>query len=230
MLLNANVAFLAIQSVDEGSEKLQRIPAQLASYFSVSAVMGSIIIGLLLMRQHRSKAKETSSEAVRQFTFSGTPVLTLALVAIHEQAEAQYARRGDSCHCVQLALRIAHVGVRPSYLVINSNTDAADSVVAFLAAFTLMCLYHSNLIVRLIVGVSWFAIASLVFWCILISWELIKNEQRWYMLLVPSSLRKGWAPIVAALKGSAGSHIGRPSVDSKDTDDTMVGLKDVQQV
>lgn len=49
VLLNANVAFLAIQSVDEA----ERSNAQRASYFSVLTSMGAIILGLLLTRQHQ---------------------------------------------------------------------------------------------------------------------------------------------------------------------------------
>ncbi|KAF9467883.1 hypothetical protein BDZ94DRAFT_1247985 [Collybia nuda] len=49
VLLNANVAFLAIQSVDQA----ERTYAQRASYFSVLASVGSIILGLLLTRQHQ---------------------------------------------------------------------------------------------------------------------------------------------------------------------------------
>ncbi|SJK98588.1 uncharacterized protein ARMOST_01856 [Armillaria ostoyae] len=53
VLLNANVAFLAIQSVDDSSAKEGRSPAQISSYISVIASIGSIILGLLLIRQNR---------------------------------------------------------------------------------------------------------------------------------------------------------------------------------
>jgi chaperone required for assembly of F1-ATPase len=61
VLLNANVAFLAIPSVDESPEAS---PAQIASLLSIVSSVGSIILGLLLVRQHRTKAKEEASEAV----------------------------------------------------------------------------------------------------------------------------------------------------------------------
>lgn len=67
VLLNANVAFLAIQSVDEASSSPSRSAAQITSYLSVITSIGSIILGLLLVRQNRSKAKETSRDAVRLF-------------------------------------------------------------------------------------------------------------------------------------------------------------------
>lgn len=60
VLLNANVAFLAVPSVDPGSRN--RTPAQLASYLSIITSIGSIVIGLLLLRQHRTKPIESSEE------------------------------------------------------------------------------------------------------------------------------------------------------------------------
>jgi hypothetical protein len=56
VVLNANVAFLAIQSVDNnGAQNLNRSPAQISSYLSTLTSIGSIIIGLLLVKQNRAK-------------------------------------------------------------------------------------------------------------------------------------------------------------------------------
>jgi len=76
-LLNANVAFLAIQSVDEG---LGRRVDQVASYISVTMSVGSIILGLLLVRQNRTETRETANELVRiLFThFPSAPLTELA--------------------------------------------------------------------------------------------------------------------------------------------------------
>ena len=52
MILNANLAFLAIQSVDVNTNPY-RSPAQISSYLSVTANIGSIVLGLFLMRQNR---------------------------------------------------------------------------------------------------------------------------------------------------------------------------------
>lgn len=59
-MLNANVAFLAIPSVDPGPGT--RTSAQLASYFSIVTSIGSVVTGLLLLRQHRTKPQESSEE------------------------------------------------------------------------------------------------------------------------------------------------------------------------
>lgn len=63
VVLNANVAFLAIQSVDV-DQNPYRSPAQISSYLSVVANIGSIILGLLLMRQNRTKNRDTADEVV----------------------------------------------------------------------------------------------------------------------------------------------------------------------
>ena len=62
-MLNANVAFLSIQSVDVNYGPY-RSPAQISSYCSIANSIGSIILGLILVRQSRTKPKETASEAV----------------------------------------------------------------------------------------------------------------------------------------------------------------------
>ncbi|RXW24344.1 hypothetical protein EST38_g1543 [Candolleomyces aberdarensis] len=53
VLLNSNVAFLAIQSVDAQGHHKRQSDSQRASYLSVITSLGSIIFGLLMLRQHR---------------------------------------------------------------------------------------------------------------------------------------------------------------------------------
>jgi hypothetical protein len=50
VLLNANVGFLAINSVDAGG----RSPIQVASYMSLVSSLGSMILGLLLVSHNRT--------------------------------------------------------------------------------------------------------------------------------------------------------------------------------
>lgn len=64
VLLNANVAFLAIQSIDKTQKWEHRSSAQIASYASTVFSVGSIILGLLLDRQNRTKGRETALDAV----------------------------------------------------------------------------------------------------------------------------------------------------------------------
>lgn len=83
ILLNVNVAFLAIQSVDDTSTKEGRSPAQISSYVSIVASIGSIILGLLLTRQNRWTAEDSSTEAwqyLRSRKHSYTGLETLAIM------------------------------------------------------------------------------------------------------------------------------------------------------
>ncbi|SJK99661.1 uncharacterized protein ARMOST_02969 [Armillaria ostoyae] len=57
VLLNANIAFLAIQSIDDSSVDKGRSPAQIASYVSTIMSVGSIILGLLLLQKYRHKSR-----------------------------------------------------------------------------------------------------------------------------------------------------------------------------
>ncbi|KAF8155641.1 hypothetical protein B0H34DRAFT_808691 [Crassisporium funariophilum] len=81
VLLNANVAFLAIQSVDIDHNPY-RSPAQISSYLSVIASIGSIILGLLLVRQNRTKNRDTASDAERFMRKRSHPLLGLETLAI----------------------------------------------------------------------------------------------------------------------------------------------------
>jgi len=64
VLLNANVAFLSIQSVDnDGTMVVHRSAAQISCYVSMVTSLGSIILALLLVRQNRSKSRQSIEEA-----------------------------------------------------------------------------------------------------------------------------------------------------------------------
>ncbi|KAL0573615.1 hypothetical protein V5O48_008345 [Marasmius crinis-equi] len=63
VLLNANVAFLAIQSVDEATAEPHRSPAQILSFLSVVSSIGSVIIGLMLTRKNKVNHKEGAQDA-----------------------------------------------------------------------------------------------------------------------------------------------------------------------
>jgi hypothetical protein len=68
VLLNANVAFLSIQTVDNsGVASRTRSAAQIASYVSTIASLGSVILALLLVRQYRTKGIVDATHVVRQY-------------------------------------------------------------------------------------------------------------------------------------------------------------------
>ncbi|KAI0078375.1 hypothetical protein K474DRAFT_1660618 [Panus rudis PR-1116 ss-1] len=80
VILNANGAFLAIPSVDTGPD--QRTAAQVASYISIVASVGSILAGLLLVRQYRVKPKDTVEEAAAYLHAKDHPRLGVETLAI----------------------------------------------------------------------------------------------------------------------------------------------------
>lgn len=59
VLLNANVGFLAINSVDRGG----RDATQMASYMSLVTSLGSIVLGLLFVSHGRTSGQDTAMEA-----------------------------------------------------------------------------------------------------------------------------------------------------------------------
>ncbi|KAF4619588.1 hypothetical protein D9613_004778 [Agrocybe pediades] len=85
VVLNANVAFLAIQSVDNNnSGDPHRLPAQVLSYLSIVASVGSILLGLLLGREHKIKASDSDYEiqymVLRRHRVSGLGMEVLAIL------------------------------------------------------------------------------------------------------------------------------------------------------
>ncbi|KAJ7266926.1 hypothetical protein B0H12DRAFT_1320913 [Mycena haematopus] len=83
VVLNANVAFLSIQSVDQGGNLVSaRSPAQISSYVSILASIASTIIGLLLVKHHRNRDRD-SAAAAATFIFNRThPTLGLETLAV----------------------------------------------------------------------------------------------------------------------------------------------------
>ncbi|KAF9225209.1 hypothetical protein BS17DRAFT_584588 [Gyrodon lividus] len=60
VILNANVAFLAIPGVSANGAPTG---PQICSYISVAASVGAVITGLILMRQNRTKHRDTAGDA-----------------------------------------------------------------------------------------------------------------------------------------------------------------------
>ena len=64
VVLNANMAFLSIQSVDQGGDVVaQRSPAQIASYVSILGSIASTFVGLWLIKNHRKREDDTNAAA-----------------------------------------------------------------------------------------------------------------------------------------------------------------------
>jgi len=128
-MLNANVAFMSIPSIVNNNnngpsntpspEIVQTTPAQLASCLSVMASIGSIILGLLLIRENRSKGREgreEAAEAVRPVCVSRsaralTTVVTVFAGKLPLEQDAPEIRPTAPRDRIQSTLCAAHVVV-----------------------------------------------------------------------------------------------------------------------
>jgi len=76
VLLNANVAFL------QTPRATSLETAVIASYFSISTSVGSIVLGLLLVRQNQTKDRETATDVINFLVNRAHPLLGLETLAI----------------------------------------------------------------------------------------------------------------------------------------------------
>lgn len=74
-MLSVNVGFLAIPGIvptNNNNTTLPPNPSQIISYLSLIASVGSIVVGLLLVRHHRTKQEEDPNGAVSQIGYTYT--------------------------------------------------------------------------------------------------------------------------------------------------------------
>jgi hypothetical protein len=65
LLLNANITFLSIPSIDDSDDdKMMHSVARIAIYISIAGSFGAIALGLLHLRQYRTKVRDSAGEAV----------------------------------------------------------------------------------------------------------------------------------------------------------------------
>ncbi|KAK0470202.1 uncharacterized protein EV420DRAFT_95845 [Desarmillaria tabescens] len=165
VLLNANIAFLAIQSIDESSVNKGRSPAQIASYVSTIMSISSVTMGLLLLQKNRHKSRVYNCTS---WDFLGIQDTDLG------------RRLGLETLAIMYSL--------PWALLMWA-------MIFFLAAFCLMCFTASSLSVRMIVGSALLAIGILLFWYLTISrkrYEL-RWYVRAHVHLVDAWYRLCWA-------------------------------------
>lgn len=124
VLLNANVAFLEIPYVGETPIAGA---SQLISYLSIVASVGTIVIGLMLIRQNRKSAQREVPEEVVCFILcplvNDIPDMLFLLGCTSRPDEVAEIRDGTTCSSIQCSLRIAHVGVRVYHIHRMPITD-----------------------------------------------------------------------------------------------------------
>ncbi|KAL4258132.1 hypothetical protein AB1N83_010699 [Pleurotus pulmonarius] len=75
VLLNANIALLTIQSVDGSGTSATRSPIQIFCYVSMAMSTGSIILGLLLVRQTRTKTPKSIAASMLEHSIHNRAIL-----------------------------------------------------------------------------------------------------------------------------------------------------------
>ncbi|OCH87222.1 hypothetical protein OBBRIDRAFT_796401 [Obba rivulosa] len=130
VLLTASVGFLAIPSVDSGDPNVPRNAAQITSYLSVIFSMGSIIISLLLTRQHRLKTRDSAQEVVTFLTNRKHPTLGLETLAI--MYSLPYAMLMWSAVAFLIAFSF-------ECFLSHDNASTVPTAVAFVAVVSLIC-------------------------------------------------------------------------------------------
>lgn len=150
ILLNANVAFLAIPGVinqsDSNSSTSQTLAATV-SYVSTTMSIGSIILGLLLVRQHRTRIRpDDPFEAAIFLQNRDHPKLGLEPLAI--------------IYSIPYALLMW-------------------AMVTFLTALLILCFRATELWTRIPVGLASLAITTLVIAFISSAWETQERTNRW---------------------------------------------------
>ena len=84
------MAFLALPSVDPGNRT--RSPTQVASYLSIITSIGSIVVGLLLLRRHKTKLSNVVEEVVSPFVrFRAVIPLLTAIGAFYDRTSVSEA-------------------------------------------------------------------------------------------------------------------------------------------
>ncbi|KDQ58441.1 hypothetical protein JAAARDRAFT_78181 [Jaapia argillacea MUCL 33604] len=166
IVLIINVSFLAIQSVDR--DGAYRSPAQMASYFSTIASIGSIILGLLLVRKHRFISREDAAVG-EQYLMSKLD-----------------GNRGLETLSIMYSL--------PYALLMWAMTLF---VLAFsFATFELDVTFHStNYVLRLLLGLAWATILALLTWFILTNWD--GNGKNTWLSFVRWDIPQTWKSMLS---------------------------------
>ncbi|PPQ83926.1 hypothetical protein CVT25_000671 [Psilocybe cyanescens] len=142
VMLNANVAFLAIQSVDN-NDSPQRSAAQICSYVSMFASIGSIVLGLHLSRKNKTNDLDNMIYNVNE-------------VQRYMESRSYPRFGGPDALAILYSL--------PYALLIWG-------MVSFFLAVALICFIHSDTFTRTIVGFCVASSIILIFWCIQTNWD-----------------------------------------------------------
>ncbi|KZP26957.1 hypothetical protein FIBSPDRAFT_948929 [Athelia psychrophila] len=152
VLLNANLAFLSIQSVDDGRIAVpDRSAAQIVSYISIVTGLGSALLSLLLTRENRSKGRE-SADTVANFL-------------------------GNTTHKARGLEHLAILYALPYALLMWSSVHIPPSSLPR-TAFSLDCFVRASVATRVPVGSVLVLCITLVIWCVITAWLCEADRMR----------------------------------------------------
>ncbi|OSX61051.1 hypothetical protein POSPLADRAFT_1047329 [Postia placenta MAD-698-R-SB12] len=134
VLLNANISFMTINDVDPGSGP--RTAAQIASFVSTIASIGSTVIGLLLIRQYRLKPKDTAQDALNYLASRRHPTLGLETLAIMYSLPYALLMWGMVTFLIAFAFECFETADKPSIIVSGVSWGLVGILIAW-------CIYTS---------------------------------------------------------------------------------------
>ncbi|KAJ3788474.1 hypothetical protein GGU10DRAFT_306920 [Lentinula aff. detonsa] len=242
VLLNANVAFLAIQSIDDSSDSPGRSPEQIASFLSIVASFGSIILGLVLARKHRAKAKDTAEDAAKFLNSWERNRLGIASLAILYSVPYALLLWGVLCFLVAFSF-MCYID---SDILIRSLMSSAWFVVAVLVLWCVTALaswdhrsndqesfwsYVHELLSYLLFGLWWSIDGA--FTMIANSWRLLNARQTTVQAARQQPIELQNTNTRKSSVGTAVGELWRRSslfnkADRKGTDDTQVTAVETQ--
>ena len=228
-MLAVNVSFLAIPGVvlsnltgtDITSAKDVDIftsASQIASSLSTEVSIGSIVIGLLLVRHNRSKQTEDPAGAV-----SGQSHFTCAKVTLG-QADYLYKKsdRVFGLEPMAIIFSLPWALLMWSYVISClpsshlSYPFSVDRIVIFFVALLLFCFSISNASTRIFVATMSVLMFTLIGWCIRAAWEFTEDEYVWQNSL--AVLRRTRAVLLERVNELNPFHFCRPHGHITSTD------------
>ncbi|TFK49086.1 hypothetical protein OE88DRAFT_1646661 [Heliocybe sulcata] len=176
VMLTVDISFLAIQSVDVGSQEVNlRCAAQIAIYLSTVASVGSIILGLLLSRQHRAIARD-DAEVAQAYLF-GKLDASRGLETLAIMYSLPYALLMWAMVTFLLALSGLCFSVNPGVAVTNIGA-------------------------RIPISIAWVCVLALMAWFLHTDWEGREHQLYWEILKRVSSMSKSLSRHISHLSWS----------------------------
>lgn len=190
MLLTANVAFLAIPSVDTstpagpvvnvGISRGNRTPAQVTSFMSVVFSLGCLAIVQLLLRHHMARPQDSAEEVVSPISCVGPGLRTLVndfkRISIYATIMTQIGvwKRWRYYTVFPIPCFSGRESTRHGYnlFALGHLTSLSDRIVSFFGAFVLVALVDSEgQWQRYPTAAVMLVFIGLLIWCIWTTWE-----------------------------------------------------------